>query len=132
MPDPDRQELVAVDGLEQHDRLLADHVEAYAVDDHLLHGPLLSRSCGRPVYAPLGSRPAGRLSAERRSRTARAPCPAAAADRRTAPIARGLRPGPGSARTQQKGPPPRASAVGDPGLEPGTSSLSEKRSNRLS
>ena len=35
--DPDRQELVAVDGLEQHDRLLADHVEAHAVDDHFLH-----------------------------------------------------------------------------------------------
>src|SRR4051794_41584858 len=37
MPDPDRQELVAVDGLEQHDRLFADHVEAHAVDDHFLH-----------------------------------------------------------------------------------------------
>jgi len=36
--DPDRQELVAVNGLEQDDRLLADHVEAHAVDDHLLHG----------------------------------------------------------------------------------------------
>ena len=37
MADPDRQELVAVGGLQQHDRLLADHVEADAVDDHLLH-----------------------------------------------------------------------------------------------
>src|SRR3954452_24441075 len=37
MADPDRQELVAVNGLEQDDRLLADHVEAHAVDDHLLH-----------------------------------------------------------------------------------------------
>ena len=36
VPDPDRQELVRVDSLEQHDRLLADHVEAHAVDDHLL------------------------------------------------------------------------------------------------
>ena len=36
MADPDRQELVRVDSLEQHDRLLADHVEAHAVDDHLL------------------------------------------------------------------------------------------------
>jgi hypothetical protein len=35
--DPDREELVAVAGLQEHDRLLADHVEAYAVDDHLLH-----------------------------------------------------------------------------------------------
>ena len=35
--DPDRQELVAVDGLQEHDRLLADHVEADPVDDHLLH-----------------------------------------------------------------------------------------------
>jgi hypothetical protein len=38
MADPDREELVAVTGLEQDDRLLADHVEAHAVDDHLLHG----------------------------------------------------------------------------------------------
>src|SRR6266511_1889076 len=37
MADPDRQELVAVGGLEQDDRLLADHVEAHAVDDHFLH-----------------------------------------------------------------------------------------------
>ena len=35
--DPDGQELVVFDGLQQHDRLLADHVEAHAVDDHLLH-----------------------------------------------------------------------------------------------
>ena len=35
--DPDRQELVGVGGLQQHDRLLADHVEADAVDDHFLH-----------------------------------------------------------------------------------------------
>ena len=31
------QELVALARLQQHDRLLADHVEAHAVDDHLLH-----------------------------------------------------------------------------------------------
>ena len=35
--DPDRQELVPVDGLQQDDRLLADHVEADAIDLHLLH-----------------------------------------------------------------------------------------------
>ncbi len=40
MPDPDRQELVAIDGLQEHDRLLANHVEADAVNHHLLHkGP---------------------------------------------------------------------------------------------
>ena len=59
MPDPDRQEFVAVNGLQQDDRLLADHVEADAIDLHLLQ-------------------------------------------------------------------------VGDPGFEPGTSSLSETRSNQLS
>ena len=37
MPDPDGQELVRVDGLQQDDRLLADHVEGHAVDHHLLH-----------------------------------------------------------------------------------------------
>ena len=37
MADPDGQELVALAGLQEHDRLLADHVEAHAVDDHLLH-----------------------------------------------------------------------------------------------
>jgi hypothetical protein len=36
--DPDRQELVSVARLQEHDRLLADHVEANAVDDHFLHG----------------------------------------------------------------------------------------------
>jgi hypothetical protein len=35
--DPDRQELVAVSRLQQHDRLLADHVKADAIDDHFLH-----------------------------------------------------------------------------------------------
>ncbi len=35
--DPDRQELVAVDRLEQHDGLLADDVEAHTVDDHFVH-----------------------------------------------------------------------------------------------
>ena len=57
--DPDREEPVAVDRLQQHDRLLADHVEADPVDLHTLQ-------------------------------------------------------------------------VGDPGFEPGTSSLSETRSNQLS
>jgi hypothetical protein len=36
MADPDRQELVAVTGLQQDDRLFADHVETHSVDDHLL------------------------------------------------------------------------------------------------
>jgi hypothetical protein len=35
--DPDRQELVPLACLQEHDRLLADHVEAHAVDHHLLH-----------------------------------------------------------------------------------------------
>jgi hypothetical protein len=43
MPDPDRQELVVLDGLQQNDRLLPDHVEANPVDDHLLHVQLLDR-----------------------------------------------------------------------------------------
>ena len=48
MADPDRQELVAIDGLQEHDRLLANHVEADAVDDHLLHeNPPRG---GRPEY----------------------------------------------------------------------------------
>ena len=38
MADPDREELVALGRLQEHDRLLADHVEAHSVDDHLLHG----------------------------------------------------------------------------------------------
>src|SRR5262249_17153200 len=37
VPDPDGQELVPVRRLEQDDRLLADEIEAHAVDDHLLH-----------------------------------------------------------------------------------------------
>ena len=40
MADPDRQELVSFGRLEQHDRLLADQIEAHPVDLHLLHGPL--------------------------------------------------------------------------------------------
>ena len=32
MAEPDRQELVALDGLQKHDRLLTDHVEADAVE----------------------------------------------------------------------------------------------------
>ena len=60
--DPDRQELVAVGGLEQHDRLLADHVEADAVDDHLLHWALPGR--GPLKYR---SRPSG-LARARRAR----------------------------------------------------------------
>ncbi len=78
--DPNREELVAVAGLQKHDRLLADHVEADAVDDHLLHRYRQSRAGGK-----------GRRS-----------------------------------------PSETEIAMGDPGLEPGTSSLSETRSNRLS
>ena len=37
MSNPDRQELVSFGRLQQHDRLLADEVEAHAVDVHLLH-----------------------------------------------------------------------------------------------
>src|SRR5581483_609634 len=37
MTDPDRKELVALGGLQQDDRLLADQVEADAVDVHFLH-----------------------------------------------------------------------------------------------
>jgi hypothetical protein len=40
MPNPDRQETVSVHGLKQHDRLLADHVEAHAIDLHLLQRKL--------------------------------------------------------------------------------------------
>src|SRR3954454_25278934 len=61
MADPDRQELVAVNGLEQDDRLLADHVEAHAVDHHLLHGEGLSTrglpessAGGGPLRGPAG------------------------------------------------------------------------------
>jgi hypothetical protein len=35
--DPDRQEAISIRGLQKHDRLLADHVEADAVDLHALH-----------------------------------------------------------------------------------------------
>src|SRR5205814_2328117 len=37
MADPDRQELVALSRLQENDRLLADQIEAHAVDLHLLH-----------------------------------------------------------------------------------------------
>jgi hypothetical protein len=37
--DPDREELVPVGRLQEHDRLLADDVEADAVDVHLVHRP---------------------------------------------------------------------------------------------
>ena len=36
--DPDRQERAALRDAQQDDRLLADEVEAHAVDRHLLHG----------------------------------------------------------------------------------------------
>ena len=37
MADPDRQELVSLGGLQEHDWLLADEIEAHAVDLHFLH-----------------------------------------------------------------------------------------------
>src|SRR5581483_6007744 len=37
MADPDRQELVRLGRLQEHDRLLADEIERDAVDDHLRH-----------------------------------------------------------------------------------------------
>src|ERR1700722_1044350 len=49
MADPDRQELVALDGLQEHDRLLANHVEADAVDDHLLHEKSSERGKGQSI-----------------------------------------------------------------------------------
>src|SRR5262249_18808205 len=48
--DPDRQELVAIHGLQQHDRLLADHVEAHSVDGHPLHR-VSSRGSARIIRA---------------------------------------------------------------------------------
>jgi len=37
VPDPDRQELVPLGGLQEDDRLLADQIEADPVDVHLVH-----------------------------------------------------------------------------------------------
>src|SRR5579884_15450 len=67
MADPDRQELVAVRGLQEDDRLLADQIETDAVDEHLLHpsGDLVSNiaqpgrpetAVSRPRQAALGTR----------------------------------------------------------------------------
>mgnify|MGYP000520546225 CR=1 FL=1 len=39
MADPDRQKQVGVLRLQQHDRLLADQIEAHAIDGHLAHRP---------------------------------------------------------------------------------------------
>ena len=56
MPDPDRQELVSVGGLQEDDRLFADQIEADSVDEHLLHPrrPRLEYSSGgadeNPAY----------------------------------------------------------------------------------
>ena len=55
MPDPDRQEAVAVGRLQEHDRLLADHVERDAVDDGcFLRGQL--HDTRRPEAEPARSR----------------------------------------------------------------------------
>ena len=35
--DPDREEAILVHGLQEHDRLLADRLEAHAVEGHLSH-----------------------------------------------------------------------------------------------
>jgi hypothetical protein len=62
--DPDREKAVAVHGLQQHDRLLTNHVEADSIDLHLLHqvipGPRRARSClkaiiGAGLLAPRGT-----------------------------------------------------------------------------
>jgi hypothetical protein len=45
---PDGQELIARDRLEQDDRLLSDHVEAHSVDAHLLHGASLGSDGPEP------------------------------------------------------------------------------------
>ena len=81
MADPDRQELVRVDGLEQHDRLLADHVEAHAVDDHLLHRGSsaagvsakyrLTRGRPRPLHGPAFAPAGERRSVRANARTER-------------------------------------------------------------
>ena len=61
--DPDGQELVALQRLEQDDRLLADDVEADAVDDHLLdvHGALIIGHRHAPK-TPARMDDAGRMS----------------------------------------------------------------------
>src|SRR5919202_1822416 len=51
--DPDREEPVSVGRLQEHDRLLADHVEAHAVDDHLVHPPDLSSECTDRAFASI-------------------------------------------------------------------------------
>jgi hypothetical protein len=59
MTDPDRQELVPVGGLQQHDRLLADQIEADPVDDHFLHRSGLVRILAQALGGkpgPLGTR----------------------------------------------------------------------------
>src|SRR5438105_9045227 len=67
MTDPDGEELVAVDSLQEHDRLLANHVEADAIDDHLLHAyPPRGerRSIGTPRTRARARRPASAHRAE--------------------------------------------------------------------
>src|SRR5712691_13130303 len=54
MADPNGQEAVALDRLEEHDRLLAHEVEADPVDVHLLHQAVFSIVA--PILAP-ASRP---------------------------------------------------------------------------
>src|SRR5215211_3682309 len=58
--DPDGEELVPLPGLQQDDRLLADHVEGDPVDDHLLHLrdslEAWSRRSRAPVRGPRSTR----------------------------------------------------------------------------
>src|SRR4029079_12863713 len=51
MADPDGQEFIAVERLQQHDRLLAHHVERDPVDAHLLHDFDYATAFGDPTVA---------------------------------------------------------------------------------
>src|SRR4051794_27655784 len=100
MADPDRQETVAVDGLQQHDRLFADHVEAHAVDLHLLQSGLrsrlwpagnyrygsravmsadLARPAGSAIIASPCRKPVSRRTSKRRSRSSGSSSPTSTA-----------------------------------------------------
>jgi hypothetical protein len=58
MSDPDREELVPVCGLQKHDRLLADQVEADPIDEHLVQRdlePNIAQAAGQNSAAILES-----------------------------------------------------------------------------
>src|SRR6185503_18135449 len=101
LPDPDGEKAILVDGLEEHDRLLADRLEAHAVEGHLAHPDVRMLVRGRTPASSGGVRQSQRASG---------PCAV------SLPL--------GSDSTCE--------GMGDPGLEPGASALSERRSNRLS